>query len=197
MGTNVDDWRLFLAFTGAIGQITDEMLSGPVKRYGPQTFAAYGLPVERALAAYRAAYPSATPGELLAAIQTDWWCRIPALRLADAHATVTSGTYMYEFAWPSPAANGMFGACHALEIPFVFDTLDLGPGQMIGELLGDAPPQHLADTMHSAWVSFMTRGEPGWPRYDIKRRATMRFDSESTVVDDPRAAERALWDLVG
>jgi para-nitrobenzyl esterase len=195
VGTNVDDWRMFLAFTGAIGQITDQMLSGPVKQYGPQTFAAYGLPVERALAAYRAAYPAATPGELLAAIQTDWWCRIPALRLADAHAIVTSRTHMYEFAWRSPVANGMFGACHALEIPFVFDTLDLGPGQMIGELLGDAPPQHLADTMHSAWVSFMTRGDPGWPRYDLKRRATMRFDSECTVVDDPRAAERALWEL--
>ncbi len=103
---------------------------------------------------------------------------------------------MYEFGWRSPAANGMFGACHALEIPFVFDTLDLGPGQMIGELLGDAPPQHLADTMHSAWVSFMTQGDPGWPRYDLKRRATMRFDVECTVVDDPRAAERALWELV-
>ena len=86
VGTNVDDWRMFLAFTGAIDQITDEMLSGPVRQYGPQTFAAYGLPVERALGAYRAAYPAASPGELLAAIQTDWWCRIPALRLADAHA---------------------------------------------------------------------------------------------------------------
>jgi para-nitrobenzyl esterase len=89
----------------------------------------------------------------------------------------------------------MFGACHALEIPFVFDTLDLGADQMIGELLGDAPPQHLADMMHAAWISFMTRGDPGWPRYDLKRRATMRFDSECTVVDDPRAAERALWAL--
>ena len=46
VGTNVDDWRMFLAFTGAIGQITDQMLSGPVKQYGSQTFAAYGLPVE-------------------------------------------------------------------------------------------------------------------------------------------------------
>jgi para-nitrobenzyl esterase len=42
----------------------------------------------------------------------------------------------------------------------------------------------------------MTRGDPGWPRYDLKRRATMLFDCECTVVDDPRAAERALWELV-
>ena len=63
--------------------------------------AAYGLPVET-VAAYRAAHPGASPGDLLAAIQTDWFCRIPAIRLADAHATARSGTYMYEFAWRSP-----------------------------------------------------------------------------------------------
>lgn len=194
VGTNVDDWRLFLAFTGGVGHITNNMLAGPVIEYGSQSFAAYGLPVERALAAYRAAAPSATPGDLLAAIQTDWWCRIPAIRLADAHVNNASRTYMYEFAWPSPAANGLFGACHALEIPFVFDTLDLGPGQMLGEFLGDAPPQQLATTMHSAWVSFITRGDPGWSAYELDRRATMRFNTVSQIVNDPRSSERALWD---
>jgi para-nitrobenzyl esterase len=194
VGTNVDDWRMFLAFTGAIGQITDQMLTGPVLQYGPQSFAAYGLPVDRALAAYRAAYPSAMPGDLLAAIQTDWWCRIPAIRLADAHVTTTSRTYMYEFAWRSPVANGLFGACHALEIPFVFDTLDAGPTQMLGDLLGDEPPQELASAMHSAWVSFITRGDAGWSEYDLGRRATMRFDTVSRVVADPRSAERSLWE---
>ena len=194
VGTNVDDWRMFLAFTGAIGQITDKMLTGPVIEYGPQSFAAYGLPVEKALAAYRAANPSATPGDLLAAIQTDWWCRIPAIRLAEAHVNNASRTYMYEFAWPSPTGNGLFGACHALEIPFVFDTLDQGPGQMLGDLLGSEPPRQLATAMHSAWVSFMTRGDPGWSAYELSRRATMRFDVVSRVVNDPRSAERALWE---
>ncbi|HEY6201766.1 MAG TPA: carboxylesterase/lipase family protein [Candidatus Limnocylindria bacterium] len=194
VGTNVDDWRMFLAFTGAIGQITDQMLSGPVIEYGPQSFAAYGLPIERALAVYRAANPKATPGDLLAAIQTDWWCRIPAIRLADAHVSTASRTYMYEFAWPSPAASGLFGACHGLEIPFVFDTLDKGPSQMLGDLLGDDPPRQLAATMHSAWVSFIGRGDPGWPEYELDRRATMRFNTISEVVSDPRASERALWE---
>ena len=194
VGTNVDDWRLFLAFTGAIGQITDQMLTGPVTWFGPQSGAAYGLPVERALAAYRAADPTATPGEILAAIETDWWCRIPAIRLADAHVAGRSGTWMYEFAWRSPLAGGLFGACHALEIPFVFETLDLGPGQMVGDLLGDAPPQALATAMHAAWISFMEHGDPGWPEYEPPRRATKVFDTVTWVADDPRAWERALWE---
>lgn len=186
-GENRDEWRLFLALDGAIDHVTDEALAG--------TVAAYGLPIEATLAGYRAAHPSASPGDLLAALLSDWWVRVPALRLADARAAQgdsDAATYMYEFAWRTPQFNGRVGACHVLEIPFVFDTLGLGTES----LWGATPPQGLADTMHAAWVAFATSGDPGWPRYELRRRATMRFDTESTVVDDPLAAERALWEGV-
>ena len=184
VGTNTDEHRMFLVPGGAIDQITAEALVGAV--------AAYGLPVEATLAAYRAAHRGASAGDLLAAIQTDWYWRIPAMRLADAHAKRSGSNYMYEFAWRSPQFDGLLGACHALEIPFVFDTLGNGT-----ELLwGTDPPQQLADTMHTAWVAFATNGECGWPKYDLSRRATMRFDITSEVVDDPRFAERALWEGV-
>lgn len=188
VGSNTDDWRLFLALSGAIGQITDQVLTGPLSVHGYRSLAAYDLPVDTALTAYRRAYPGASPGDLLAAVQTDWWIRIPAIRLAEAHAKAASGTYMYEFAWPSPG----LGAVHALEIPFVFDILGKD-APMVGPLLGDDPPQELANEMHASWIAFATTGDPGWPAYDATRRATMRFDSTSQVVDDPRAWERALW----
>jgi para-nitrobenzyl esterase len=130
---------------------------------------------------------------MLAAVLTDWWVRVPAIRLADAHAPSRAGTFMYEFAWRSPAFEGRLGACHGLEIPFVFDTLDLGTEQMLGGALGENPPQQLADTMHAAWVRFARDGDPGWPRYDLEHRATMRFDTSSSVVEDPYAQERQLW----
>jgi len=189
VGTNTDDWRMFLVITGEIDNITDEELTGPVDVHGRRALAAYGLPLERALAEYRSRYPGASPGDILAAVQTDWWVRVPALRLADAHAHATSATYMYEFAWAAPG----LGAVHAIEIPFVFNSLGKS-ARLFGPLLGDDPPQALADTMHTAWVSFAAHGDPGWPRYDLDRRATMRFDTTSQVVDDPRAWERALWE---
>lgn len=189
VGTNIDDWRMFLAITGELGQITDEELGGPVDAHGRRAVAAYGLPVETALPAYRERYPGATPGDLLSAVQTDWWVRIPAIRLAEAHAAAPAGTYMYEFAWGAPG----LGAIHAIEVPFVFDTL--GPdARLFGPLLGEDPPQSLADTMHSAWIAFAASGNPGWPAYDLNRRTTMRFDVTSELVDDPRAWERALWE---
>jgi carboxylesterase type B len=196
VGSNTEDWQLFTVLNGALAQVTNEVLTGAVADHGHRAVAAYGLPADETLAAYRAAYPGAKPGELLAAIETDWWCRIPALRLADAHVGGRSATYMYEFAWPSPAFGGTFGACHALEIGFVFDTLDQGANQLLGPLLGIDPPQQLAAAMHGAWVAFATAGDPGWPAYGFDRRATMRFDKASTIVDDPRSAERALWGRV-
>jgi carboxylesterase 2/para-nitrobenzyl esterase len=184
VGTNVDESRLFLVPDGSIERIPDQAVVAVV--------ASYGLPVDTTLAAYRAAHRGARAGDLLAAIQTDRYWRIPAIRLADAHAKHASATYMYELAWRSPQFNGLLGACHALDIAFVFDTL----GNGTEPLWGTDPPQRLADTMHAAWVAFATNGDCGWPKYDLRRRATMRFDTTSEVVDDPRSAERALWEGV-
>jgi para-nitrobenzyl esterase len=189
VGTNTDDWRLFLVITGEIGQVTDDALGGPVAEHGRRAVAAYGLPVESALQAYRDRYPGASPGDVLAAVQTDWWVRIPALRLAEAHTRTGGQTFMYEFDWTAPG----LGAVHAVEVPFVFDNLDTG-SRLFGQLLGDEPPQALADAMHAAWIAFATKGEPGWPAYDLARRSTMRFGTPSEVVPDPRSWERALWE---
>ena len=116
---------------GAIDQITDDALA--------RALAAYELPVEGALATYHASHPSASAGDLLAAIQGDWYFRIPPLRLADAHAQSTAATCMYEFAWRSPAFDGRLGACHGLEV--AFDTL----GYETEPLTGTDPPQQLAE----------------------------------------------------
>jgi carboxylesterase type B len=95
---------------------------------------------------------------------------------------------MYEFAWGSTG----LGAVHGLEVPFVFDTAR-PDAPLFGPLLGPEPPQALARTMHEAWVAFATSGDPGWPRYDPATRSTMRFDTTSEVVPDPRSWERDLW----
>ena len=164
---------------GAIDQVTAEALAGAV--------AAYGLPVEATLAAYRAAHPGASAGDLLAAIQTDWYWRIPAIRLADAHAKSAAATYMYEFAWRSPQFNGRLGACHALEIAFVFDTL--GKRQTEGRFWEPTlrnssptpctPPGWRLPPMETA-VGRSTISAAGQPCASIRRR-------RSWTILDPRS----------
>ncbi len=193
VGTNTDDWRLWLLVSGAMGQVTDAMLTGPVGRFGHLSLAAYGLDADDDLTAYRARYPGVAPGELLAKVQTDWWMRVPAVRLAEAHLAsrgdASTRTFMYEFAWGAPG----LGAVHALEVPFVFDIAHPDV-PLFGPLLGPDPPQDLARTVHAAWVGFARDGDPGWPAHDLTRRATMRFDTTSSVVEDPYAWERAFWE---
>ncbi len=60
--------------------------------------------------------------------------------------------------------------------------------------MGTNPPQQVANAMHAAWVAFATSGNPGWPQYDLNRRMTMRFDTASELLEDPRPAERVLWE---
>ena len=183
VGTNSEEERLFMVPNNVLTYISEEVLAG--------TIAAYGLRVAETLSTYRATRPGASAGDIFQAVITDWFFRIPAIRLAEAHVKNNGLTYMYEFAWRSPQFEGRLGACHALELPFVFDTLDIGETE---PLTGDNPPQQIADAMHAAWVSFATHGHPGWTPYNLHQRPTMRFDTTSEVIQDLRSSERLLWE---
>jgi para-nitrobenzyl esterase len=176
VGTNLDEHRLFLVPSGALGAIDDATLlvATGALGLGPKEVSRYRT-------------GSQGPGAVLAAVAADWFFRIPAIRLAEAHQGTT---HMYEFTWPSPLFDGQLGACHALEIPFVFETLDSFGGEW---LTGPSPPAALAATMHRAWVAFARTGEPGWPAYDVATRTTMTFDLESAPVEDPRSERRVVW----
>jgi para-nitrobenzyl esterase len=180
IGTNTEEARLFLVPTGAITRMNALVPHVVALRYG--------LPARTAVRRYRANRPGATPGDVASAIITDWYYRIPALRLAEAHR---GSAHVYEFAWRSPAYGGTLGACHVIEVPFVFDNLD---DPALIAITDGHPPQGLADTVHRAWVDFATDGDPGWPAYTPEHRVAMRFDTDSTTTVDDRADERLLWD---
>jgi para-nitrobenzyl esterase len=97
---------------------------------------------------------------------------------------------MYRFDHESPSFAGRLGAAHAVEIPYVFDLL---AEESSHALIGDEPPQAVADTAHGAWVRFVADGDPGWPRYTLAGRPTGLIDEKITVVDDPGSAEREAW----
>jgi para-nitrobenzyl esterase len=183
VGANRHEYRFFLVPTGVADRVEAQALVG--------TAAAYRLP-DGALDRYRSHTPDASPGELLAEVMSDWFFRIPALRLAESHP---ARSYVYEFGWESPAYDGRLGACHGLELPFVFDRLD-DPGARA--FVGTDPPHELAAAMGRAWAAFVVTGDPGWPAYTPDRRAVARLGSGTDptveVVDDPRGDLRVLWD---
>jgi para-nitrobenzyl esterase len=179
LGTNVDEWKLMgmrdkhrtdldeEGMRRRIGRHVDEI--APVFR---DARAARGEPVD--------------PAELWYAIETERFFRVPALRFADAH---TAPTHVYLFGYRSPALDGWLGACHVLEIPFVFG---LQGTDDLRYLTGEGPAvDALSATMMDRWVAFADGKEP-WERYDSTTRPTMFFGDTCGIDHDPRAPEREV-----
>ena len=145
--------------------------------------------------AYRASRAGVADRDLWGVLSTDFVFRIPATRLAERQSARGNAVYMYRFDWATPVFGGQLGACHALEIPFVFDNLDAAGSEMFTGPASDEM-KAMARTMHTAWHTFARTGSPGdnWPRYTSDARNVMRFDLASEVVVDPDAAERKAWE---
>jgi para-nitrobenzyl esterase len=179
IGTTTEEHALFLVPNGLIDLIDDGALN-------------YTCALLRAdPAAVRSAYSAdgRSPGEILLAAMTDWFFRVPAIRLAEARSDHGAATFMYEFAWRSPLFNGRLGACHALEVPFVFDALQ---DEATAWMAGPEPPQRVADDMHAAWVAFVRGGDPGFEPY-LPQRRVRRYGEPTETIGDPRAEQRELW----
>ncbi|MFD4685513.1 carboxylesterase family protein, partial [Streptomyces sp. NPDC058461] len=152
LGWTREEYRLWLVPGGLLERV-DRL--GAVALAGAMARCHCGHEVPRG---YRALHPGAGAAETVGQMVTDHILRRPLQRLADARPGTA---YVYEFAWPS-GRPGM-GACHGLELGFVFGT---GDAPEAAKLAGDDAPQDLADAMHGAWVRFAATGDPGWEPWD-------------------------------
>jgi len=201
IGTNRDEWNLFDVPTPADLE--------PVPDVGAELeargFQAPREAISRLLEVYRTSragkdLPHHGPA-LRRALLGDLRFRIPSIRFAEAHAARGLPTYAYLFSYPSPALSGALGACHALELPFVFGTLD-APLQDRFAGRGEAV-RALSASMMRSWTAFARTGSPAgeahesaWPRFDANERLTRIFDLTGRVESAPFDAERRAWDGV-
>lgn len=146
---------------------------------------------ETEVAEYRRAHSGSSDFDLTAMIASDAMFRMPARWCARAHAETGGRTYLYEFAW---VGNPALGACHGLDVPFVFGVPD---GPLGADLLGAAVPgefETLSAAMRAAWVSFAATGDPGWPRYEPGDWPARVWNLPPTVQADPTAASGMIWE---
>ena len=186
IGSTAEEWNLFHVRARAAGAMTEEQLQ---RRVEPLAGDRTGDLID----AYRTGARETSPDAVLCSIMTDHVFRIPAIRLASAQLP-QAPVSMYRFDYASPA----LGACHAIDVPFVFDNLERrGVDMLLGGL--DEGSHALAGRTAQAWVTAARTGSPAhddldWPSYDTGRRLTCVLDREVTVEADPGAGHRALWD---
>ncbi|MEH0420801.1 carboxylesterase/lipase family protein [Streptomyces sp. B21-083] len=184
VGHNEDEYRMFLALGGLLGQVSDDQAADTLRALGP------GPDAERA---YRDAFPQASAEELYERVQSDSTFRMPTLRLAEAQVAGGGKAYVYELTWDAPGSDGIFGSTHFLDVPLVFGNLTADQAPV---LLGPEPSaetEAISAHFRKAWTSFARTGDPGWPAFDAERRLVQVIDTEPTVTVYPEDDTRRLW----
>jgi len=150
------------------------------------------------VAEYRRLYPNYSPADVFFAATTAGRSWRGAIIEGELRARQGSPAYVYQLDWSSPEDGGKWGAFHTLDIPLMFGTLDAK-----GSLTGDGPEaQRVSSTMQQALLALARSGDPNysgldrWEPYTLPRRQTMVFDVNSKLADDPRGAERRLFEKV-
>ena len=190
VGGTKDENALFLAPDDVVWNrtLSDDELKTRVAKVA-------GGNADAVLALYRRMHPGMSPAELLIEITTDsnFWVR--SILLAERKAAKGKApVYMYSFNWRTSVLDGKLMAPHALDVPFVFDTLDATG------ITGHSPAAAAIAAVESAtWASFAHFGIPDnkaiphWPAYTGADRATMMINTEWRVENDPQHEARLLW----
>ena len=160
------------------------------KRFGPKGDEIYAL-------YHKSSWNSKkSPYLIQAQILTDNGFRRGAITQAERKAAQGKApAYMYLWAYESPGFGGKFGAVHGTDVSASFYNYRDGIGGT-----GSPPQKALWTQFASAWVAFAKTGDPNnpkipnWPAYELTKRATMVFDKDPRVENDPRGEIRKFWD---
>jgi para-nitrobenzyl esterase len=191
IGTNLDEARYWLYYIPELDRL-------PLRFYSPWLRALVGDRADRVIADYRAERPQMDDAQVGMAMSGDVAFRMPAVRMAEALSARGVPVWMYLATVTSPDLDGRLGSPHAIDLPFVFGTLE---AEGVPAFIGDDPRNAtLSDAVQRLWVGFATSGTPAahgvatWPRYDEAARATLVVDrSAISVRDDPYPASREAW----
>jgi para-nitrobenzyl esterase len=190
VGTNLEEWKILSMMDVELPKLDEAGLVRRCQYYIPAEYVPGLIEVYRKARAKRGADTSIP--ELYKAFETDRMFRMPCIRLVEAQRRHNPSTYNYLFTWRSPAMGGILGACHALDIGFVFGTCD-------ASFHGSGPAlERLSRNMQDAWVAFARTGNlscesiGNWPPYG-ERRLTMILGEDCHTEEAPYDEERRAW----
>lgn len=200
IGTTRDEWNLFLHTPGPQGESLAKTKYKDLDKHRLIKICERDLPSlgEKSANLYeqllKQRNENATYLDMYSAFESDRVFRIPSIRIAEAQSRHLENVYMFSFEWD----KGVFGACHAVDIPFVFGGVSGGVGQILTG--GGDAAKRLSDKVQSCWIAFARSSNPGtddvgqWPGYETANRQVMIFDQETRLEKDPQGDSRQYWE---
>jgi len=194
-GNTHDETRGFVGYDKSLLDLTWEQV---VEKLPAQFNARIDIDPATVVAAYRRIYPRYTPADVYFAAGTAGRSWKAAIIQDEERAKAGAPAFAYQLDWRAPKDGGVWGAPHTLDMQLVFGNFD-APGVITGSG-PDAVAMHerLADT----FIAFARTGNPNnpsipkWEPYTLPRRQTLVFDNTTRMADDPRGAERELFNKV-
>jgi para-nitrobenzyl esterase len=159
-----------------------------------------GSDSERLIQMYQREFPRLSPSGVYFYVASYSMMGAGSVAIAERKAALgKASAWLYRLDWETPVENGKLVSPHALEIPLVFGNVNRGGEGLTG---GSEEAVRLGAKMSEAWVAFAATGNPNtgksglpqWPAYDSARRATMIFDKQSKVVNDPQKEQRLIFE---
>jgi len=192
LGNTHDETRLLIGSSNlALFSLTWEELPARLEQY--RQFLGT-LRTEDIIADYRKWSPAYSASDIFFAVTTAFRSWHGMVIESERRAAQNGPTWVYNFAWKSPVDGGKWGSPHTMDIPFMFDNVEIA-ASMTG---GGPAARQLAAQMSGTLIAFARSRNPNnaaipnWPRYTLETRPTMIWDIPSRIENDPRGEERRL-----
>jgi len=156
---------------------------------------------------YRHSRPDVLPSQILMAIESAGIMGAGSIAIAErkaaqSRAPVFAYVLTEHISARVPGTNYPIGAMHAMDIRYKFDNVGLSPAGR-GQSAEEAADHELAaKNMSRLWAAFArtgtpaATGQPAWPAYDLRLRATMMIAARCHVANDPYPEERRVWETL-
>ncbi|MBO9710815.1 MAG: carboxylesterase/lipase family protein [Caulobacter sp.] len=194
-GNTHDETRGFVGYDKALLDMTWEQV---VEKLPAQFNARIDIDPATVVAAYRRIYPHYTPSDVYFAASTAGRSWKAAIIQDEERARAGAPAWAYQLDWRAPKDGGAWGAPHTLDMQLLFGNFD-APGVITGSE-PDAVAMH--ERLADVFTTFARTGDPNcpaipkWEPYTLPRRQTLVLDNTTRLADDPRGAERELFNKV-
>ena len=184
IGTTKDESRIFNLLNPALNNLDNAQALDVLRINHPER-------ADDISALYTHCFPEYTPTQLIAAVDTDTHFKLPMWNLLHKRAQSLKNTWSYMFTWTSPIFDGVLGASHGLDIPFIFNNVD---SQRVHVYTGNDPSApSLANEMSNDLLTFGRTGKPNWAPYSLDSRNIKLFNVPSSML---QASDQSPHNLV-